>query len=122
MKCKGLLHTSVALKSQAPSILENNPFAVAVCLENSASSDFPGSSCIFWNFLLASPNMTSERKLVSRGAVDSVTGIWWITRSLASVAHAFFNSGHLLYSLQSAEPKSTSYLCQRKEIGISDAR
>ena len=58
--------------------------------------------------------MTSVRKLVSRGAKDSKTGIWWITVSLAPVPREFFNSRHLLCSLQSAEPQSAAWLVSKK--------
>lgn len=57
--------------ASSPAIVEKQPFAVAVCLESSASSALLGSSCTFWYFVLASPKMTSVRKLVSRGTVGS---------------------------------------------------
>lgn len=68
------------------------PPLLLVCLENSASLACLGSLCIFRYLFLASPEMTSVRKLVSRGAMDSITGVWWIAALLAAGSQAFFNS------------------------------
>lgn len=113
MKYKGWLHTCVTFLPGALSIVEK-PSTHSCFLGKVSPFSLSGIFCVFQYFLLASLEMTSVRKLVSRGAKDSKTGIWWITVSLALVPCEFFNSRHPLYSLQSAEPQSAAWLVSKK--------
>lgn len=95
--------------ASSPSIVEKQPFTVAVCLESSASWAFLGSFCTFWYFVLASPKMTSVRKLVSRGAVGSAPHRRLVDDEVTGVSRTcILEPRHLLCSLQSAEPKITA--------------
>ena len=81
-----------------------------------------GIFCIFQYFLLASLEMTSVRKLVSRGAKDSKTGIGELQCHWLQFLVNSSTAGIRFALCKVLNPKVLPDLCQRKVTGISNAR
>lgn len=77
---------------QGPLLIEKQSPSCCYLLRKLCLCCLSGSSCLLHCLLLASPRMTSVRKLVSTGAVDSNLAIWQITVVLDTGPQAFLSS------------------------------